>query len=62
MRIEQIEFTGLISNKAWHEITGPEFFNALARCGWKEGRHGNPFLPADAQARAVDGHLDASAP
>lgn len=37
MSIDQIKFYGLISNKRWHEITGPEFANALRRCGWQEG-------------------------
>src|SRR4051812_28016259 len=37
MGIEDIKFTGLIQNRKLAEISGPEFFNALSGCGWKEG-------------------------
>jgi hypothetical protein len=37
MGIQDIAFRGLIQNRKFSEITGPEFFNALIACGWKEG-------------------------
>ena len=43
MNIKEIRFTGLIQNRELGSITGPEFFNALAACGWKEGT-GTHFL------------------
>jgi hypothetical protein len=42
--IEAIEFRGLIGNKTWDQITGPEFLNALARCGWREAHNAHIFL------------------
>ena len=37
MKIKEIQFTGLIQNRRLSTISGPEFFNSLAACGWKEG-------------------------
>lgn len=38
MGLEEIQFTGLIQNRNLNDISGPEFFNALRRCGWQEGQ------------------------
>ncbi|HUE70454.1 MAG TPA: hypothetical protein VMP01_06145 [Pirellulaceae bacterium] len=35
--ITELQFTGLIQNRPLITITGPEFMNAIAACGWKEG-------------------------
>ena len=35
--ITEIEFVGLIRNRPLNTVTGPEFMNAIAKCGWKEG-------------------------
>jgi hypothetical protein len=55
MNIKEIQFTGLIQNRLLASITGPEFLNALAACGWKEGT-GTHFLKElrrDAQNRGI---------
>jgi hypothetical protein len=55
MNIKEIQFTGLIQNRRLTTITGPEFLNALAACGWKEGT-GTHFLKelrTDAHNRGI---------
>jgi hypothetical protein len=42
--IDAIEFPGLIGNQTWDRITGPEFFDALAKCGWREAHNAHIFL------------------
>jgi|GEM_PF-6929477 hypothetical protein len=42
--IDALEFRGLIGNKTWDEITGPEFFTALEKCGWREAHNAHIFL------------------
>jgi len=41
--ITEIKFVGLIANRPLATVTGPEFMNAIQRCGWKEGT-GTHFL------------------
>lgn len=55
MGIQDITFTGLIQNRKLSEITGPEFFNALAACGWHEGTGTHFFqqLRKDGPSRGV---------
>jgi hypothetical protein len=55
MRIQDITFTGLIQNRKLSEITGPEFFNALMACGWKEGTGTHFFqqLRKDGPSRGI---------
>jgi hypothetical protein len=55
VNIKEIHFTGLIQNRDLAGVTGPEFFNAIAKCGWKEGT-GTHFLKElrkDAAARGI---------
>lgn len=42
--IDSIEFRGLIGNKAWHEMTGPEFLDALEKNGWREAHNAHIFM------------------
>ena len=53
MSIEQIKFFGLITNKTWEDITGPEFMNALTRCGWQEGTGTHFFKRMRKRGRAM---------
>ncbi|RLT01649.1 MAG: hypothetical protein DWI21_18365 [Planctomycetota bacterium] len=55
MGIQDIVFTGLIQNRKLSEITGPEFFNALMACGWKEGTGTHFFqqLRKDGPSRGI---------
>src|SRR3954468_10586904 len=55
MGIQDIVFTGLIKNRRLSEITGPEFFNALEACGWKEGTGTHFFqqLRKDGTSRGI---------
>src|SRR5262245_14704533 len=53
MRIQDITFRGLIQNRRLSEITGPEFFNALMACGWKDGKHFFRELRKDGPCRGV---------
>lgn len=60
MRIQDITFTGLIQNRKLSEITGPEFFNALKACGWKEGTGTHFFqqLRKDGSTRGIQTPAD----
>ncbi|HVA47124.1 MAG TPA: hypothetical protein VNH11_12220 [Pirellulales bacterium] len=60
MGIQDIKFTGLIQNRKLSEITGPEFFNALAACGWKEGTGTHFFqqLRKDGPSRGINTPAD----
>jgi hypothetical protein len=55
MGFQDIKFTGLIQNRKLSEITGPEFFNALMACGWKEGTATHFFqqLRKDGPSRGI---------
>lgn len=55
MSIKEIKFTGLIQNRKFTEITGPEFFNALKDVGWKEGTNTHFFkaLKEDGPSRGI---------
>jgi hypothetical protein len=55
MGIQDIAFRGLIQNRKLAEITGPEFLNALAACGWKEGTGTHFFqqLRKDGPSRGI---------
>lgn len=55
MKIQDIKFTGLIQNRTLAAISGPEFFNALAVCGWKEGTGTHFFqqLRKDGPSRGI---------
>jgi hypothetical protein len=41
--IESFAFHGLIGDLPWPRITGPEFFNALAKIGWREAHNAHIF-------------------
>lgn len=60
MGIQDITFTGLIQNRKLSEITGPEFFNALMACGWKEGTGTHFFqqLRKDGPSRGLNTPAD----
>ena len=60
MGIQEIRFTGLIQNRKLSEITGPEFFNALMACGWKEGTGTHFFqqLRKDGPSRGLNTPAD----
>ena len=60
MGIQDIKFTGLIQNRKLLEISGPEFFNALAACGWKEGTGTHFFqqLRKDGPSRGINTPAD----
>jgi hypothetical protein len=53
--IQSIQFTGLIQNRKLTDISGPEFFNALSACGWKEGTGTHFFqqLRKDGPSRGI---------
>jgi hypothetical protein len=34
--LSEFAFVGLFANRPLSSVTGPEFMNAIARCGWKE--------------------------
>jgi len=55
MRIQDLKFTGLIQNRKLSEISGPEFFNALMACAWKEGTGTHFFqqLRKDGSSRGI---------
>jgi hypothetical protein len=55
MAIQDIKFSGLIQNRRLSTITGPEFFNALRDCGWKEGTGTHFFqqLCADGPSKGI---------
>lgn len=55
MGIQDLRFTGLIQNRKLSDITGPEFFNALMACGWKEGTGTHFFqqLRKDGPSRGI---------
>ncbi len=38
--LEEFEFRGLIGNRTFREITGPEFDRALAKLGWRQAPAG----------------------
>ena len=42
--IDQIQFTGLIGNKPWAEITVTEFLAALGKNGWREAHNGHIYM------------------
>lgn len=58
--IQQIHFTGLIQNRKFSEISGPEFFNALFAAGWKEGTRTHFFreLRKDGPTRGINTPAD----
>jgi hypothetical protein len=60
MGIQDIKFTGLIQNRMLSGITGPEFFNALMACGWKEGTGTHFFqqLRKDGPSRGIQTPAD----
>ena len=55
MDIRSLKFRGLIQNRTWDDIMGPEFFNALAVAGWKEGTGTHFFkaLSEDGPSRGI---------
>lgn len=60
MDIKDIKFTGLIQNRRFSEITGPEFFNALKANGWQEGAGTHFFqqLRKDGSSRGLNTPAD----
>ncbi len=60
MGIQEIVFKGLIQNRKLSEISGPEFFNALMDCGWKEGTGTHFFqqLRKDGPSRGINTPTD----
>ena len=55
--LEEFEFRGLIGNRPFKEITGPEFDNALSKIGWRQAPAGKKKNYTDENSERTRSHI-----